>query len=81
MQNLNVRRFDASLTLWMMNCRTVTTARIVAERVRCIQTKASDYFSLFRRAYSHYAQKYVLPYLKLPGGIEIDESKVNHKRF
>ena len=36
LQNLNVRRFDASLTLWMMNCRTVTTARIVSERVRFI---------------------------------------------
>lgn len=81
LHNLNVKRFDASLTLWMMNCRTTTAARIVTERVRSISQATCVYDNIFRKAYSHYAQEMVLPYLTLPGGIEIDESKVNHKRF
>jgi hypothetical protein len=39
------------------------------------------YFTLFRKAHSHYVATKVLPYLTLGGLVEIDESKVNHKKW
>ena len=78
---MNIRRFDLSLTLWMMNARNAYAARMIAHRSRACARGASEYFEVFRRAYSHYAEKMILPYLVLPGPIEIDESKVNHKKF
>jgi hypothetical protein len=79
--NMNVRKFDTALTLWMMNARTVTAARMFNQRTRSLTRGCTEYFHLFRKAYSHYAQKKIVPYLVLPGIVEIDESKVNHKRF
>ena len=50
-------------------------------KTRFISSAAETYFTIFRKAHSHYAQKNVLPYLVLTGPIEIDESKVNHRKF
>lgn len=42
---------------------------------------AIDHFKLFRRSYSLFVKKKVLPYLVLPGPVEIDETKIGRKRW
>jgi len=42
---------------------------------------SSMYFKLFRQSTSWYIQKKVLPYIFLPGPIEIDESRVGQKVY
>ena len=78
---LSIKRFDTALTLWMMNARTSAAARMIAHKARFVASPSADYFHIFRKAFSHYTVKNVLPYLVLDGPIEIDESKVNHKKF
>ena len=36
---------------------------------------------MFRKAASHYVEKKILPFLVMPGPIEIDESKTSSKKF
>lgn len=38
-------------------------------------------FKIFRKAASNYFESMVMPYLKLPGPVEIDETKVGQKKF
>ena len=38
-------------------------------------------FTLFRRAYTFYAKGKILPYLVLPGPVEIDEAKIGRQRW
>jgi hypothetical protein len=40
-----------------------------------------EYFNVFRKAASHYVDRKILPYLVLPGPIEIDESKTQNKKY
>jgi hypothetical protein len=78
---VNIRHFDVSLTMWMMNCKTVNASRMITEKGKFMASNAWAYFTLFRKAHSFWVAKYVLPYLVLTGPIEIDESKVNHKKY
>ncbi len=78
---INIWHFDVALTLWMMNCKTLNAARMISERSKHVCGPADEYFKLFRKAHSFYVEKKVLPWLVLTGPIEIDESKVNHKKY
>ena len=43
--NLSVRKFDRSLTLWVMNCRSLTAARIMSEKAHnFVATNTASYF-------------------------------------
>lgn len=42
---------------------------------------SNKFLLLFRKALDHYFRKRVLPYLKLPGPVEIDETRIGRKRF
>jgi len=78
---VNIRQFDIALTLWMMNAKTLAAARMINMRTKCVVKPSDEYFKLFRKAHSHYVEKNIFPFLVLSGPIEIDESKVNHKKF
>lgn len=81
MNGVNIRHLDIALTLWMMNCKTLAAAKMLHSKSRNVTSTSDKFFVLFRKAHSHYAEKKILPYLVLDGPIEIDESKVNHKKF
>ena len=81
LSGVNIRHMDVALTLWMMNCKTLAAAKMLHSKSRNVHASSDRYFTLFRKAHSHYAAKKILPYLILEGPIEIDESKVNHKKF
>jgi len=65
----------------MMNCKTLNAARMISEKSKFVSAPADRYFMLFRKAHSFWVEKFILPHLVLPGPIEIDESKVNHKKY
>ena len=54
---------------------------MVFHRARSLAKPAIDYFQLFRKSYDLYARHKIMPYLRLPGVVEIDESKVNHRKY
>ena len=64
-----------------MNCRTLAASKMLHSKSKNISGPAESFFKIFRRSHSHYVTKNVLPYLILDGPVEIDESKVNHKKF
>ena len=72
---------DLALTLWTMHARTMAASKMIHMKSRFVSSQAEEYFTIFRKAQAHYASKKVLPYLVLTGPVEIDESKVNHRKF
>jgi hypothetical protein len=78
---MGVKKLDIALTLWTMQSRTLQAAKMVFHRARYLAKPAIDYFYLFRKSYDLYARLKVLPFLQLPGIVEIDESKVNHRKY
>ena len=72
---------DLALTLWMMNAKTLAAAKMIHSKSKSVLGGSERYHHLFRLAHSHYVSKKILPYLVLEGPVEVDESKVNHRRF
>lgn len=69
---LNLRVMDFSLAMWIRNATPKLTGRISANKHGC-----GLFMSLFRKAYTNYYQKYVQPYLVLPGMVEVDETNIS----
>ena len=67
--------------MWTMHSRTLAASQMIYEKSRSVASRAEEYFTLFRKAHDHYAKKMIIPYLVLAGPVEIDESKVNHRKF
>ena len=44
-------------------------------------TARQSYFLIIRKAFSLYMKKLILPYLKLPGPVEMDETLISRKRW
>lgn len=80
MCTLNIRKFDIALECWIMNAKSVSTARLMTAS-NIIGDTSPEYFSIFRKVAAHYIDQKIMPYLVLPGPIEIDESKTSHRKF
>lgn len=64
-----------------MNAKTISTAKLMTTSTSVIGHSSPEYFGVFRKVASYYVEKMILPYLVLPGPIEIDESKTSSKKF
>jgi hypothetical protein len=62
------------LLLYSANARPIVGKRMIRKNV-------TIYFRLFRIAASHYMKKKILPYLKLPGIVEMDETYIGRRKF
>ena len=78
---INIKFLDTALNLWIMQSRTMAAGKMLFHKSDEVVPTSTNYFRTFRRAHSHYVEKYILPYLVLDGVIEIDESKCNHTPF
>ena len=78
---LNLRRFDIALECWIMNAKSISTAKLMTTSTSVIGHSSPEYFNVFRKVASHYVDTKILPYLILPGPIEIDESKTQNKKY
>ena len=72
---LDYRKFDTALELWVRSCNPNTANHIVRSWM------CGTFFNIFRKATSHYMTTKVLPYLKLPGIVEIDETMISRKTW
>ena len=65
------------LEFWLMSSN-----GSVPDKMFCNDKSSSSviYYKLFRKAASQYVKK-LLPYLVLPGPVEIDESRVGRKAY
>ena len=45
------------------------------------QTSKTNYFVILRKAFGLYMKKMILPYIKLPGPVEMDETLISRKRW
>ena len=77
---MNIKKFDIALECWLMNAKSISTARLMTA-TSIIGDQSPEYFGLFRKVASHYIEKKVLPYLVLPGPIEMDETKTSHRKY
>lgn len=78
---INIKRFDIALECWIINARSLSTAKLLTSSHSVVGHQSPEYFGIFRRAASHYVENKILPYLVLPGPVEIDESKTSNKKF
>jgi hypothetical protein len=77
---MNIRKFDIALECWIMNAKSISTARLMTAS-NIIGDTSPEYFSVFRKVAAHYIENKIMPYLVLPGPVEIDESKTSHRKF
>jgi hypothetical protein len=62
--------------MWIRNA----TPKMAGE-MSCGGSTLQQLFSLFRRAYTFYLKTKILPFIKLPGPVEIDEAKIGRRRW
>lgn len=66
--------FDAAIHLWLDSASSTVGEKVCRNRV-------AMYYRCFRKACSTYIKNIILPYLDLPGPVEIDESKIGAQRW
>lgn len=76
LNTLNLLLFDFALAMWVKNA----TPKMAGD-MSCGGHSLQALFSLFRRAYTFYLKTKILPYLVLPGPVEIDEAKIGRQRW
>ena len=69
LQFTDFRVLDVALHLWLDGMTTTVGDIICRNRV-------AIYFRMFRKAASSYISTKILPYLTLPGPVEVDETKI-----
>jgi hypothetical protein len=67
---------DFAVCMWNRNSTNEITSQL-SSRI----ANVTDLFSVFRRSYKHYMNRKVYPYIKLPGPVEIDETKIGIQRW
>ena len=70
LQYVDLKVFDAAIHLFFDSFSTTVGNKLC-------RTSVSRYFRCFRMACSTYIKNKILPYLQLPGPVEIDESKIS----
>jgi ribosomal protein S27AE len=73
---MDIKMFDISLYLWIDNVWPRLAQNIVRDRSGVIKN-----FQLIRKCCSMYIKTKVLPYVKLPGPIEIDETRLGRQKL
>ena len=71
MRYIDLYHFDVSLQLWMDDFTTGQASRLCNSKALMYQ-----YFRVFRWACTFYLKLKVLPFLKLPGPVELDETNL-----
>ena len=66
--------FDNALNLWVDGCTSGQAGRLCS-----MWSPVYLYYRILRRACSFYIRLKVLPFLKLPGPVEVDETKIGPK--
>ena len=74
MQYIDLKVFDAALVMWLESISSTIGDKVLRGRV-------SRYYRVFRKASSGYLRRQVLPFLSLPGPVEVDESKIGAERW
>ena len=73
---MNLRAIDLCLELWLAR----STGKM-AKRIGYSTYGDKTMFKIYRKSCANYFQRRIVPYLKLPGPVEIDEAQVGAKRF
>ena len=76
LNTLNPLLFDFSLSMWIRGATPKMSGNM-----SCGGNSLQAQFLLFRKACSHYMHSRVLPFIQLPGPIEIDEAKIGRRRW
>ena len=71
---MDLPAFDAAVNLWIDGVTGGMAARLSSQKTRLYQ-----YYRIIRRASTFYIRMKVQPFLKLPGPVEIDETKMGPK--
>ena len=77
LQGIRLRVFDIVVKLFERGYHPISGMKLLQEQGGC----RSIYFSLIRKCYGLYMRKRILPYIKLPGPVEIDETLISRKRW
>ena len=75
-QGVRIRVFDMVVRLFERGYHPIGGVKLLGD----VATK-STYFLLLRKSYALYMKKMVLPFIKLPGPVEIDETLISRKRW
>lgn len=73
---LDIKLFDVSIFLWIDNVWPRLAQNCVRDKGQCIKN-----FQLIRKTCSLFIKTKVLPYLKLPGVVEIDETRLGRQKL
>jgi len=73
---LDIKLFDISIFLWIDNVWPRLAQNIVRDRGQVIKN-----FQLIRKTCSLFVKTKMLPYLKLPGPVEIDETRLGRQKL
>lgn len=76
LQGVKLRSFDMCIKLFERGYHPIGGAKMLGES--CGKT---NYFLIVRKAYGTYMKKMILPYIKLPGPVEMDETLISRKRW
>ncbi len=68
---LDIKQLDVSIYLWIDNVWPRLAQNVVRDRNAVIR-----YFQLIRKSCSLFVRTKMLPYLKMPGPVEIDETRL-----
>ena len=73
---MDLKLFDIAIFLWIDNVWPRLAQSIVRDRNQVIKN-----FQIIRKACSLYCKVKVLPYLKLPGPVEVDETRLGRQKL
>ena len=76
LQGIRLRVFDMCVKLFERGYHPIGGMKLLGD-----QTCRGVYFILIRKAYGLYMRKKILPYMQLPGPVEIDETLISRKRW
>ncbi len=71
---IDLAAFDAALNMWVEGIKPGTASKLASCKGALYQ-----FYKVFRRACSFYIRAKVEQYLKLPGPVEVDETKIGPK--
>ncbi len=69
--HLDIKQLDVAIFLWIDNVWPQLAQNIVRDKHAVVR-----YFALIRKSCSLFMKTKMLPYLKLPGPVEVDETRL-----
>ena len=77
LQGVKLRSFDMCMKLFERGYHPIGGSKMLGEGCG----GRANYFLVVRKAYGCYMKKMILPYIKLPGPVEMDETLISRKRW